>query len=195
MTIAVRNAIAAKMLTVPGIGQVHGFERYTEELAKFKAIYVDAGRVLGWFIRRAGWREKTGSTGHTVITYRWDIRGYMSLQDDLQSELAFDALVDQLAAAFRNDEFLGGAVDTTFTDGDAGLQLEDGGPVMFAGILCHSARLALFTRCTFEIGETAADDFAIAGIDWDMLEPLDIDGGLGPAGDIDASDTVNPDLV
>lgn len=195
MTIEARNAIVAKMLTVPGIGNVHGFERYAKALADFAAIFTDTGRVIGWIVERVSWRDAPGSTTHTVIDYRWRIRGYMSLDDATQSELAFHALIDQLAAAFRADERLGDAVDTTIVDGRAGLQLDDAGNVKFAGILCHGARLSLVTRCTFEVGAEPGDDFALAGIEWDMIEPHDDAGGMGPPGDTDASDTVTIPVI
>jgi hypothetical protein len=31
-------------------------------------------------------------------------------------------------------------------EGDAGVQVPESGPVMFAGVLCHAARLTLATR-------------------------------------------------
>ncbi|MCP4700274.1 MAG: hypothetical protein GY862_25995 [Gammaproteobacteria bacterium] len=40
---------------------------------------------------------------------------------------------------------LGGVVCSTVDDSQAGIQIVDSMPVMFAGVLCHSAKLKLNT--------------------------------------------------
>lgn len=148
----IRNAIVTKLAAVPNIGIVHAYERYTQEQAKFAALYKHEGKILGWNVRRLSTREIEGATTFNREIHRWQIRGYSSLVDDTASELVFDNLVEAVRAAFRNDETIGGTVETTAADGLIGLQLDDSGPVMLGGILCHGVRLTLATQAVVEIG-------------------------------------------
>jgi hypothetical protein len=81
------------------------------------------------------------------VLNKWRISGFLSLDDANQSEIVFDNLVEAVCDAFRADETLGGLIAGTVMDNPnvAGIQVEDSGPVMFAGVLCHSARLVLYT--------------------------------------------------
>ena len=142
----IRDAIAATMNTVAGIGIVHTYERYAKETADFKTLFVTAGALKGWTIRRTVRREISPVRGRNNIENIWAIRGFMGFDDANASEEAFDALIEDVADAFRADETLGGLVASTVVDGLAGIQLDESAPVMFAGVLCHSARLRLGTR-------------------------------------------------
>lgn len=146
---AIRAAIVAKLMTVPGIGLVHDYERYAKAEKDFRDIYKSGERILGWHVRRVTTRETSKIVGRHEGLIGWRIRGYMSIDDVAQSELEFDALIEAVRAAFRSDQTLGGSVDSIVTpDGQhlAGLQLDDSGPVMFAGVLCHGCTLSLTTR-------------------------------------------------
>lgn len=143
----IRGAIKAKIEGVAGTGIVHDYERYANDLAAFKSLYVSAGTLKGWLIRRVATRETSPAVGRWIVTHRWQIRAYQGLDDAAASEKAFDTLIESVRAAFRADDTLGGVVGTcTLPDDIAGLQVEDAGPVMFAGVLAHSARCALATR-------------------------------------------------
>lgn len=144
----IRDAIKTKMLTAAGIGPVHTYERYADSLAKLKPLYVTGGKLNGWHIRLIRSQRQSLFMGRLQITHTWQIRGYMSLDDDAASELAFDVLVEALQNAFAADETLGGVVAQTVLEEDAiaGLQRDNAVPVMFCGVLCHSAELRLLTR-------------------------------------------------
>ncbi|MBH03977.1 MAG: hypothetical protein CMP08_07620 [Xanthomonadales bacterium] len=144
----IRSTITETLQGIPAIGRVHDYERYASAKADLKALYEYEGQIRGWFVRRAGAAETMPDTrlGRTAVDNRWQIRGYMSLADAEASERAFDALVATIQAAFRTDETLGGVVNTTFFQDRAGIQVDDLGPVLFAGVLCHGARLSLRTR-------------------------------------------------
>jgi hypothetical protein len=78
----------------------------------------------------------------------WQIRGFMGLDDATQSELVMEDLIDALRDRFRADSTLGGVITKTGALGstkDRGIQLEDFGPVLFGGVLCHGARIGLNT--------------------------------------------------
>lgn len=142
----IRDAIKATMDAVPGVGIVHNRERYIESLADFKTLFVTGAELKGWIIRRTGFRVTSSALGRDTVVNRWRIDGWAGFDDAASSELAFDNLIEEIRAAFRADESLGGVVAGTVIDGEAGIQLDDSGPVMFAKVLCHSARLRLATR-------------------------------------------------
>ncbi len=145
---AIRAAIVAKLRAVPGIGQVHDYERYAKAEKDFRGLYQDGSRLLGWHVRRVKARETSPSMSRRHRRVTWQIRGFMSFDDAAASEMAFDGLIESVIDAFRGDENLGGVVDATVEpdgDGLAGIQLDDAGPVMFAGVLCHAATLSITT--------------------------------------------------
>ncbi|MEJ1353092.1 MAG: hypothetical protein RPU39_00185 [Candidatus Sedimenticola sp. (ex Thyasira tokunagai)] len=143
----VRAAIVAKLEGVADIGKVHSYERYSKKLSHLTTLYkATDGRLKGWQVRRVNTKESSASLGRWTRTYRWKIRGLMALDDADQSELLFDALIERICSEFRTDDSLGGVVDSCIVGQEAGIQVEGSNPVMFAGVLCHSASLALNTR-------------------------------------------------
>lgn len=145
----IRSAIVLKMNGIANIGQVHDYERFAKREADFKALFEWAGppkQIRGWIVRRITKTERSEALGRVAVTNEWQIRGYMSFDDASASEKTFDDLVEAIADAFRADENLDGVVDSIVVDEVAAIQLEDSGPVMFAGVLAHSARLRLLTR-------------------------------------------------
>ena len=145
----IRAAIVAKLKTVAGIGQVHAYERYAKTDKDFREIYAANDRVLGWHVRRVARRE--GAEFNETMT-DWELRGFMSLEDAAASELAFDDLVDLIGDAWRADPTLGGLVLYPRDTALVVPELADAGPAMFAGVLCHSARLKLTTRTVRDAG-------------------------------------------
>lgn len=143
----IRGAIAAKIATVANIGKVHQFERFAKGEKDFRVMYEHQGQIRGWNIRRIKRTATSKVLGVRDVVNVWRISGFMSMSDADGSELVFDGLLDDLCAAFSADEDLGGLIAGTVLENPdvAGLQIEDSGPVMFAGVLCHSARGVLYT--------------------------------------------------
>lgn len=146
----IRTAIVAMLAAIPAMGPVHSYQRYAKAEKDFRALYAAGGPLLGWSVSRKGLWQSSPVLGRWTITQEWEVRGVMALNDAEASELAFDSLIDLAQEAFRADETVLGTVSTTVLgeadDDHAGLQLEESGPVMFCGVLCHGARLSLFTR-------------------------------------------------
>lgn len=145
----IRAALVATLEGIPDIGRVHPFERYASRAAEFVALYTTEiqgqHQVRGWHVRRIGEiRNRSVDQGEDLIT--WRIRGFMALNDLAQSELVFDALIDAVMAAVEADETLGGTVHSILDDNDQLIKLESSEPVMFSGVLCHSAKLVMTTR-------------------------------------------------
>lgn len=142
----IRAAIKAKLEAVATIGTVHDYERFSKRDAEFQALYKTSNTIKGWNIRRVSTREARLAVGRYQVFHRWRIRGYMALDDSAASEKTFDTLIEAVKDAFRADETLSGLVkDLLESEQQFGIQVEDSGPVMFAGVLCHGARLGLTT--------------------------------------------------
>ncbi|MGE4244281.1 hypothetical protein [Ramlibacter sp.] len=148
----IRAAIATLHRAVPDIGVVHEYERYTRDEAKFREQYVveidGQKQVRGWWWRRAATEEKQITLGTTLNVHTWECRGYLALNDAQASENTFDELVEAFRDAVRADPTLGGVCEANpLLDGDGtdGVQVLDAGPVIFSGVLCHSAVLQLRT--------------------------------------------------
>lgn len=148
---AIRTAIVARLNSVSGIGVVHAYERYAADLAKLKTLYCPTGEttIRGWFVRRFRTNESGNIQSRTVEQIRWRIQGMMAVNDAAASELTFDELIESVRDAFAQDETLGGTVDQCSEpgneDGESCIQLDDAGPVMFGGVMCHACRLSLPT--------------------------------------------------
>lgn len=144
----IRAALKTKITGIAGSGVVHDYERFAQEQSKFKTLYLDtaASRIHGWHIRRAATREKHLAVGRYLVEHTWHVRGFMSLDDADATEKTFDIEVEAFRDAIREDDTLGTLIASMITEEQAGAQVLDSGPVMFAGVLCHAVRMALITR-------------------------------------------------
>lgn len=147
----IRAAIAAELLAIPGIGQVHDRERYAKTDTALRTLYVHGAALRGWYIRRVQTWETSPAIGRATTYHRWLIRGFHSFDDAAESELAFDDLIEAIRDRFRAAT-LGGVVSCVDLpdDGQFGIRVEDSGTVMFCGVLCHAAKLSLYTRHEIE---------------------------------------------
>lgn len=141
----IRAAIVAKIATVAGSGKVHDYERFTAVESKLLELYKSGKRIHGYHVRRVRTLEQQSAVGRYVVTNAWHVRGFMSLDDADATEKLFDIEIEKIRDAFRADETLGFAGLSTIDDEQAGVQVLESGPVMFAGVLSHAARLALTT--------------------------------------------------
>ena len=158
---AARSALLTVLGAVPAIGIVHSRERFASSEADFRKLYQytpseadDAfgtdPHIRGWYVRRTATTE-VNANGRILNEHRWLIRGYMAFKDAVESELIFDDLVERIRAAVRVDTTLGlpGMLGGS-TQEERGVQVASAGPVMFAGVLCHSAMLEMSTRSWVE---------------------------------------------
>ncbi len=191
-TEAIRAAIAARLLTVQGLGVLHLYERYAVKAAAFASLFMwqppapgAAKELRGWFIRRLARRvaEETHTSDQVFID--WQIRGFLAIRDGEASELEMDAVTDRIIAAIKADLSLGGLLDgLPPPPRSVGAQLAESGPFMFAGVLCHGVRLN-WTTAHMEFDAPGPDDdvgdFRIFHPNWDIpphgnvLAPLPAD--------------------
>jgi hypothetical protein len=160
----IRAALVALLQTVPGIGVVHNYERFSKAPKDFQALYQQGQNIRGFYVRRQSYRELPYSSTRNKVRTRWTVRGFASLVDADATELAFDRLLDDMAALVRAKPVLFDTKDNelchTVTDDGAALQLIESGPVMFAGVLCHGAAFSLTTEHLEEIERFVSDPTA-----------------------------------
>jgi hypothetical protein len=77
----IRDAIKAKMDGVANVGIVHTRERYAENLAKLKPLYVTGGKICGWYIRLIKTSRTSVAMGRIKVVHYWKIVGFMSFDD------------------------------------------------------------------------------------------------------------------
>ena len=155
---ASRSALLALLQAVPAVGVVHPCERYASNEAGFKQAYIythadpefdafaNEAHIRGWYLRRTSTRE-INANGRVLNEHTWLVRGYLAFKDAIASELIFDELVERMRDAARLDGSLGlpGLLGSSVNE-ERGIQVTGAGPVLFAGVLCHSAALQLKTR-------------------------------------------------
>lgn len=150
----IRAAIKTKLQGVANIGVVHDYERFASRESDFQTLYKDtvSGRILGWNFYREATLEEELSIGDVRRVHTWRIHGFMGLDDADATGKTFEDLIEAIATAFRADPTLGGVVlankDLDDEFGQVGIQVDQVDTVMFAGVLCHRARLRLLTETT-----------------------------------------------
>lgn len=136
--------IKAKLTSVPGVGMVHDYERQAADWAKFVELFRDpaSGKILGWEITRRAATEH--EAGVWFRHHQFVLKGYMGLQDAAASSKTFQALADDICAAFREAPAGNG---WEYRNGDepdrAPAQIETITDRMFGSVLCHAAEIAL----------------------------------------------------
>lgn len=160
----------------------HRFERYAKREAELRKHYMHGDRLVGWHVRRIATVELEGDSQYTRTAHRWRALAVMALNDpdvkpgddtDEPSEIAFDRMLECVRTAFRSDDALFDGDDpsgdlvaeTTRYEGRQGFQIDDSGPAMFAGVLCHMARCSIVTVCSEAVGKEPDADFDQAGLD------------------------------
>lgn len=141
---AILADIKTRLEAVPGVGQVHDYERQTADWAKFIELFKDpaTGKILGWEITR-----RAATEHHDGVWFRhhqFVLKGYMGLQDATASSKTFQTLCEEVCAAFRDAPPGDG---WEYRNGDkadrAPAQIEAINDRMFGGPLCHVAEIAL----------------------------------------------------
>jgi hypothetical protein len=135
---AIRDAIVTLVQGVSGIDLVYGYERFASDLSALRALYATNGTLHGWNVTRASTAAIWLTNTSTQRRHRFVIRGYYALDDTAASEQTFQGLIEAIEAAVRNDDTLGGTAEIA-----GPLQVQQVGPVMFAGVLCHQAELVI----------------------------------------------------
>jgi hypothetical protein len=146
----IRARIKTVVESVTNAGVVHNRERFIPNWDDLKTLFtvtIDGVTTLrGWMIslRRVTQEVETfqggGDAETTSVAYLYRLRGFASFVDADSSEITWAALVFAISKAIQEDATLDAYVWERETPAVAGIEL---GESMFAGVLCHSAELAL----------------------------------------------------
>lgn len=139
----VRTEIKTLLESVSGIGKVHDFRRHTRFWDDFFERHIADGKVNNWEITRGSFSQEVfavqNSAGNEPFfhdQHEVSITGYMSLNDENESEKTFQTLIDNIIAKIRVNNQLN---NTTILPRQ--LQV----PVIehrtFGGVLVHFAEL------------------------------------------------------
>ncbi len=154
---SVRAAIKTILETVPGIGRVHDFDRWSRSWSRFLELMreLPGGPVNGWMISRHSTSETAETLGGsgglgTVRVHHYEIRGIRTLDDDAASEHDFQALIEAVCDAFRARPDLDGACDSIVGPGNEyGVQVREVGVDDFdMDTLYHTCTLWLYAQET-----------------------------------------------
>lgn len=139
------DATKAILGAVAGVGpNVHAYERWADDDARFRALFVDGTRpggpprVLGWTITRESTRALDRGPRHSEDQHTIVIRAYLGLQDEAGSERTFQELLESVRAAFLSNRRLDGAALHSRPMEARVVEHKS-----FAGVLCHYAELVL----------------------------------------------------
>ena len=150
----IRTKIVEMLRAIPEIGIVHERERYFSDLDKIRATFIwqppTAGspkQVRGWFLRRVKMNPEHLGNYKYDLENTWEITGYMSWNEELNSEIVFDGLIEQISQVFQKPIALNQVQNATKQGVVAhGIELVDSSTVTFTGVVCHRATLQLVTK-------------------------------------------------
>lgn len=142
--------IKDKLETIPDIGQVHDYYRWTNNVQDFISLfsYTPAGgskQIRGWEISRYYFRDK--KQGAFLRHHKFRLIGYMGLKDSEETDKTFQVLADLVVEKFRDPAsqppsgawyYLEEADDTDSPILEAKIE-----PRMFGNVLCHCAEIEL----------------------------------------------------
>jgi hypothetical protein len=134
----IRTAIYNLLAAVTDIGKVYDYERWAADWATFinlfKTTISGTPQIRGWEIGRRAVKEDN----MPVRSHIYVIRGYMGINDAAATEKTFNALIEAIAAKFRDGQPLSGAAL-----GHDFIQAELIDARMFGAVLCHYCELSL----------------------------------------------------
>jgi len=138
---AIRTKIKEILSTVPGIGRVYDYGRWTADWSRFLNTFKSVDKINGWLItRRASTEELFGENVPPVHhrTHEFVIEGYFSLRDDVASEKTFQDLIEAICETFRGNLTLDGTALVSEPP-----QVESVDSSTLGGVLVHQTRIVI----------------------------------------------------
>lgn len=132
---------------VAGVGKVHDYERWTDDSEKFGELFFDGnGLVNAWTISWANAPASDVRVHSTIRNHQIVLRGYVAVDDEKKTELAFRDIVVAICAAFQTNRKLN---NTAHFSGPL-----SAGPIQFrrlSGVLVH------YVECSLPVQEYPID--------------------------------------
>jgi hypothetical protein len=142
--ITIADAVAVRLAQVTNIGKVHTFQRNINKPEVFKEKCFDPaqGRIATWMLSRESRSDRQAANVSNEIQHAVKLRGYMAVEDNAETELIFQKVVDAVCEAFRPQTSLGGIAELILP-----VQVPTIAYIELHGVLCH------YAECTLTIQE------------------------------------------
>lgn len=141
---AARTAVYNAVNGVSDKGVAYDYERWAAEWGKFLGLFKTTvggtDQIRGWEVCYRGFSVETPPRTFGKArqrTHRFQVKGYMSIDDSAETEKTFTALAEAVANAIDGDSVLHG--DSFLETGDA--QIATAEPRFFNDVLCHYAEI------------------------------------------------------
>jgi len=105
-----KEAIAAIISGVTGIGAVHAQERFSRSYSEWLNLMTNAGIINGWTVNRERSDPWTDNESTLRNTHSFKIKGYYEIDDVAESEKSFQVLIDLICQAFYGNDTLSDTV-------------------------------------------------------------------------------------
>jgi len=106
----VRSEIKNLLESVPGIGKVHDYQRWTDDWESLLELFKDSSnKINGWTISFPRSTERKDTPGINIGTHDAEIIGYYGLEEDGESEKVFQGLIEEVCSVLRNNNSLKGS--------------------------------------------------------------------------------------
>jgi len=148
----IRAQIKTLLESVPNVGMVHDYERWTNDPATVISFFqsVTNGPLNGWVFKHVRIEEFALTNEENLRIYTFQFRGIYSVVDANATEKTFSDVIETIVAAFRkiSNDTLNGTAETLRPEqgglsGRAGLQVDRLDFLKLAGVICHYAELSL----------------------------------------------------
>jgi hypothetical protein len=142
---AIRTALNTAVNTVADVGNVHDYERWSDDWANFldmfKTTINNVEQIRGWDIAYRGFlAERDPQFTRSVIhRHAFWIQGYIRLNDEMASEKEAAALAEAVCTAVDSNATL----HTTVYQNTGPASMEEFTPRTFGGVLCHYAKIVV----------------------------------------------------
>ena len=143
----VRDEVQTILSGVSGIGQVHSRIRSITNDRGLQAILVASNIINGWMHTRIGTAVERLTNYENIERHAWLMRGWYSFNDVGDSETTFQALIESIRAAFRDNVRLNDAAEFTepvqfIENSEPHVMIPPGD----GGKLCHFAELRMMIQ-------------------------------------------------
>lgn len=107
------------LLAVPNVGQVHVRQRYKNDIKGFRDLFMykpsnEPNQLRGWMATRTAVPVRRGpARGGVFETHILRLYGFMSANDEGDTETVFQSLVEAVQAAFESKIKLGDPLNAT----------------------------------------------------------------------------------
>jgi len=144
--VAIRDNIISQLEAVtPSIGSINDYRRHITTWEKYFREFANNGQIKEWEVTRTevehGVEAVQNQAGTEALYFNrhfFLITGYVSLDDDAESEKDFQDTIELIRTRFQENDLLGGTVVR-----HADLQVPTIDHLSFGGVLVHFVEMTL----------------------------------------------------